>query len=614
MSNALTSVQNLADCLLELDDSVISFLAKNHSHLDKCVKAASLVKNPSEFANNELTKPSGQELETQNSALGIFSTPSSNSEVNSAIRRTIDAINSARNNVIDVMNEVTRFISRAKSAGFVPPQNPFLELARLNSGRSVSARGVIRELRIEQQLAEDILYSIDVLLKLRDLEKRGEIDFDSQNSSSKKAQISSFSLSLDGFKFSTDSSVDLLSFLPDADALKRKRIEESLSSLSFNKRIPKLLFTCNFDPDDSSKGTIVGFKKMPDASGYIIKRTAIFTGETKEFRFSNSEITREYSKIKSYVKEWVLSFYDSSVENSVLAFVDNTTQKHHIYKYSVKGYQISRSDKNFIFDVNLSKGLISKRQLDEIELSMKNTIGVGSRTDRNEDVIVTPQSISPYPFISSKIYTTDKFDWIISAINVRSAIKRGESRSVVRSYSYLGSTFNFVKDRIEKFKFFLPANVDDVINNVTNSISTYGVSQTLLDVFESTGLIYFMSNKEDTDDDEVATFSRPDQVFDDPDVSLMSDILKSIDAETATVNVKFLLNNLSKSQFFTKTSSASSEPTEITVGDEFSEDPLQFIEELQIDDDVLDLATFDGISSFVRIIRAYFDNSPDRKR
>jgi hypothetical protein len=352
---------------------------------------------------------------------------------------------------------------------------------------------------------------------------------------------------------------------------------------------------------------------MPDASGYVIRRKSIFDGETKEFVLSSNDANVQYLLVKDYVKEWILSFYDKSSEDSVLAYVDKTTQPDKMYSYSIKAYQVSKTDKNTIFDVPLTKGVLSYSQLKLIEKAL-----VKSAFSKLEGIVDEPSKddLSPYPALANSIYGNENFDWIIAAVNIVAAKKRGDSRGTVRSYSYLGSNFSFISERIKEFKFFIPVDPDSVVDGITDSISTYGVTQTLMEVLENTGLMYFFGAKEEPDDD---TFNRPDQIYDDLNIDSFANILSLVDPSTATIDTKSLITKLSnanlKGGLLTSgegKSLGTSHEISVSSGGEFAENPAQFIANLDIESGVLDLTTFEGISSFIRIIRLFFDLNPNR--
>jgi hypothetical protein len=281
-----------------------------------------------------------------------------------------------------------------------------------------------------------------------------------------------------------------------------------------------------------------------------------------------------------------------------------------MYTYSIRAYQTLRTGGQFLFEVDSSPFQLSSLQLNDVQVEMtarvQNTINLpGSNFD----------DISPYPFLSQKLYGHDKFDWMLAAMNVKAAVDRGETRVAVRRFSYLGAQLSFVREQMSTGKFFKPINPDEIVQNIVRSISTFGVSQVLADVIETTGLDLFFGPKEDTSPND--QFKRATTLLDASDLGQIGIVLSAIDADTATVDINVLTNNLlTMSSGREYVIDPASSPTEIAVPEssknDLAEDTLQFVGKFQPGEQILDLATFDGISQFVRTIRLFFDMSPNR--
>jgi len=593
----------LADCLfsLRLKDSAINMLTGGApALLQKCDNSAALVNNPSDvipFTDSGVPLSHGE----------------------------IQAIRSAANNVIEVIDDISMFISRAKAAGFVPPSNPFAEIARFNENRSLKFSAIsetkgqrlIAPIMIDRQLADDLAFNLDILLRLAEREKEGTLGFNERSSTTGAAagQISSYSLQLAGYDMPlAEGVVDLLSFIPNVDKIKRARIRESLGQLNFKNRIPKIIFTAKYDPDNVFQGAIVGWKRIPDASGYRLRRHSVFDNKDVTFELSNEQAAIQYNALKDYIKEWVLSFYEQFDDNSIYAFLDKNVTKHNFYTYHLKAVQNARRDSRFVFDVDVAPFPIAMLQLSDIEKEMQNHVDstIGTKLEG-----ATFNDISPYPFLSKKYYGHDKYDWIIAAANTLAAIERGDDRATVRRFSYLGADLSFLRDQIQLNKFFRPLDPNEVIKNLKESIATFGVSQTILEIIEATGLDLFFGSKESPQED---TFTRATAVFDERRLGGLTTVLAAIDPETATVDMESLVSNLlivlQGSTDATRVDESSS-PTEIDVPDtddkpESAEDPIQFVGEFDPSVEVLDLTTFEGMSEFVRTIRLFFDLNPNR--
>lgn len=581
-------VVDLADCLysFKISDSYLNDLKNGPGKLfQKCKNAANLMRNP-------------------------WNTVPFNDH-DSGYSGTIDCIRGAANNVVKVSDEIASFISRAANAGFLPPSNPMLEIAKYNSRRSFVASEIVPK-EIDKQLAEDILFNLNIFLDFIEKEKEGEINLTqlANERVGRSAQISSYDVSLSGYEMKgSEGAQSLLSFLPDADKIKRMRIRKSLESLNFNNRVPEILFTAKYDPDGLFRGCIVGWRKMHDASGYILERHSVFDNENKRVSFTNKSAADHYSIVKDYVKKWVLSFYDID-EDSIFAFLDTDINGHNLYTYKVKAYQSVRSDSFFMFNVNTSQFVMSPLQIQDIKKSMQKFIDQNLKKKLPD---ITINDISPYPFIAKKFYGDDKSDWILSALNVKSSKDRNEDRTQTRKLSYLGSSMNSIEDAILDGRFLRPTDVAQVVQNIKESITTFGISTTILSIIEATGLDMYFGAK----DSQNSEFERASTTLDIDELSSLKSVLSSIDFETATVDVSVLTENLlsmneSNSQSVTAGNILEVYFPDGSKIDEFTDDDdVQFVGSLN-STKKLDLTTFEGISNFIRLVRLFFDTNPNR--
>ncbi|MHA2043957.1 MAG: hypothetical protein ACW99G_04145 [Candidatus Thorarchaeota archaeon] len=600
----LEKVMAIADCLytLKLSDDLVTTLGVVDM-LKKCTDAASSLGSKTDVP------------EVQHDDVGVRV-------------EEIDVIRLQTNHVIDSVDEINSFVSRAKANGFSQPQNPLARIAKFNTTRAfVNNSGVNRigifPNSLENTLANDLMFNLNILLDLVKKEKDGEIDFDNRSltTAGTAAQLSSYDISLDGYDIDkTGGSADLLSFLPDVDKIKRARVKASLGSLNFDDRIPRIVFTVNYDPDGISQGAIVGWKRIIDASGYVIRRHSVFDNEDVEFNFTNEDALSQYEAVKDYVNEWVLSFYDQIDDDMIFAFLDTEVVKHNFYTYHLEAIQKIRSSNKFIFNIDSAVSPLSLIALNDIEKEIRTHVKetVGKKYNRTN-----VDSICPYPFLSRKLYGHDKFDWILAAMNVATSIERNDERSTVKEFSYLEANFSTIRRSISNGKFVKPVDPNAIINNLKESISTFGVSQTLLEVITFTGLDVFFGKKQDNDN----TFKRATDVYSDDDSTGISMILASIDIETATIDMSALVSNLlsitegsvnkdevDESTTVSEISVPDEDETKVdTELEEDAEDSLQFVGNFEQGEDFLDLTTFEGISEFIRTIRLFFDQNPNRK-
>jgi len=383
-------------------------------------------------------------------------------------------VNKSRNDIYAVINKVNSFIARAKNAGFVPPENPFALAMSFNVGRIGFTR-----VTPPPNIASKIVGNIKSYITLLDAESSGKLNLDTNVNLA--AQLSSATLSLDGFGGSGNTSVDLAKLLPDADEVKAQKAFESLSVFDFTKRIPKLIFTSFYAPDGTPKGVIIGWKKVQDASGYVIKRKNIFDGTEVTYTVDNDHAKEDTGRLREYVKAWVLSFYDNMNHDLVYTFLDSDVPPHGYYYYTLKAYQLQNNIPGSLFSTETSPVFLSSIQKESMRKQIEQL-----------DPGAGPDTISPYPILSHVLFGDSKFDWILAAINVRSSINRGDPRSTTRKYSYLSAQLDFLFSQSDNGLLIAPKgkDVSKVMNNIETSISKFGVNQVLKDVLQETGALY----------------------------------------------------------------------------------------------------------------------------
>jgi hypothetical protein len=173
--------------------------------------------------------------------------------------------------------------------------------------------------------------------------------------------------------------------------------------------------------------------------------------------------------------------------------------------------------------------------------------------------------------------------------------------------------------------FFVPKNIGDIIANVENGIMTFGVTQIIKEILQETGTLYHLEGKDAKEDTH---FDRLDEE------SIMSSgvlktVIGAIDPETATLDLNSLSSNLSSllsknvsvddSLSSSAKSTSVSHPQEIVVpsdtniiSERRSEDEIQFLQNVDNIDEIIDLTTFDGLSKFMRTVRIFSDIGPGR--
>jgi len=524
-------------------------------------------------------------------------------------------VNKGRNDIFDVINRVNSFVARAKNAGFVPPENPFSLAMSYNVGRIG-----FKSINLRQGDATRISSNVLSYIKLLNAEKSGQLNLD--RNVNKAAQLSHSSLSLEGFGGTGNTSVDLAKLLPDADAVKEQKAFEALSVFDFTKRVPKVIFTAFYAPSGTPKGVIVGWKKIPDASGYVVKRKNLFDGREARYSLTNDDVKRDTTRLKEYVNAWILSFYDNVQHDYVFTFLDTDVPPHGYFYYTVQAYQLQNEIPGTMFATETVQKTMSAPQRHSLLVS--NGLSL-QQADAS--------GISPYPAIAHILLGDGKYDWLLAAVNVRQSINRGDSRTVTREYSYLGANYSFLFSQMDAGKFVVPKSIPDVLKSINDAISKYGIMQVLKDVLQETGALYHFEGKDPSD----SNLFRNVDSGKGTDSGLISIVAAAIDPETATMNLKSLATNLplllshdttsirehlqgGSTGFGKATRKTIAKSGEIDIPQEFdnpdssrAEDEVQYLSRLgNLGDGDVDLMTAQGVGTFMRTVRIFSDIGPNR--
>lgn len=481
---------------------------------------------------------------------------------------------SIRNIVFDRVSAIGSVVVRAKDAGFVSPENPFVFISSLNIGREMFG-----ELSIDEDLAGRLVVTMRDLGALVNAELAGEISFVEDDAS--RAQLSSFTVSLGG-------AASLSELIPEPFKV--------LKSLDFVNRTPRILFTADYKPADRRLGAVVGWMRMPDASGYVVRRHDVFNDVDNALAVTNQQARDEYDRIREYVVKWVLSFYSSIDPDDIFAIVDTTPKRDSYHLYTVTAFQDASIGRVLPFDVDVSVVSFSADQM----FALRSELVAGRRSAVGTD-------INPYPSISRKLYGTDEYDWVIAAMNVKASIARLDDISRVKKFSYFGSTLQFLEQELTAGNVVAPVDVSKVISNIDDSIMSFGVSQTIMEIFDRSGILLFF-----TDQDAAADSIERDS-------GMVASVLSSIDPETATVDPKILATNvfggidLSSVMGRRSRSTAAVEEIDVvprsTASDDVTSDDLAYAIDDSISADLIDLTTAVGIGRLVRMLRTFFEST-----
>lgn len=513
----------------------------------------------------------------------------------------------ARSNLLDLTNEVSSFSTRAKNAGFEPPDNPFVEIARLQTLRSKNSVRV----PVSSQEADDLIYNIQVYIDFIEAEAQKAIDLN--QGVFNVAQLNHVSLSFTGLGGSGNAAQDLMRLLPNGDEIKKEKARAALAVLDFSKRIPNVIFTSDYSPnqDTGSVGTLIGFKKIPDASGYIIKRHSVLTGDDVEFEITNEQLKTMNDTFMDYARTYILTFYDKLDPSSVHLFLDKSPPIDDYFSYTIQAWQLRKNSTSSIIPSDYSVMNLTPTLKQAINFKIAQ-LSPGQET------------ISPWPAFAEVLLGDPSLDWILAGVNCRASSDRKDSKVTTRQYSYLNANSSFLFTQSDAGQFVRFNSADAIKKAVTDSIQAYGVQQTIESLLEETGILYWFDGKDTRSDSHFDRAGTLDQNTS----NLFGTLAAAIDPETAVVDLRSLASNLANLlgmkelgtsiRLAPAVKNTTSKPNEVDVIDpddpnKDAESGVQFVSQLgKMDDAVVDLTTFDGISKLMRTIRIMSDFGPDR--
>jgi hypothetical protein len=505
---------------------------------------------------------------------------------------------------LEFVEKVVSFSNVAKSYGYSPPDNPFVEIARLNAAGTIN---------ISNELASTILYNVDVYRDLVYANENKAIDWDSGKISF--AHISHVRLSFDGYG-SSDPATALMKFMPSMDQLKAEKARQAFASIDFGQRIPHILFTLEYAPmqDQPIEGIVLGWRKMSDASGYTLTRRGVISGQTKTINLTNGALKVPTEALRSYAGRFAGGFFPSVDPNAILLYLDEDIQEHDYYIYTLQAYQLQSEMRGTIFTVDSVPVSLTTANKLQIRMQM-------AQLDPSLYLGNGEETISPWPIFSHYLLGNTDYDWVLSAVNVRSSINRRESKDVTRKYSYLNAHTKFLIERADAGTLVKPKDISLVKQKVDAAIQKYGIGQVVQELLTETGMTYYFDGRDAADD---STFDRAGST--DADAGQIFQVVAAaIDLDTATLDLNALGTNLSlllgQQGLGVRTNldpAGDARPEEISipdpdaVTDESANDRIQFLTELGDMSETVDLTTFEGISKLMRTIRIYSDFGPDR--
>ena len=566
-------------------------------------------------------------------------------------RNIVNAALGMRNELFTLIDQVNAFSTKARNDGYLPPTNPFFVIQSLcvpYAGEDPAdvMQNLINGYALSEPAAHNITENIDAYLVLLNAEATGAIDIDKHVISNDPAQLSSITMSLEGFSQTGDPEATLSTMLPDADQIVQQKADQTLSVLDFSKRVPHVLFTADYAPAGKTIGSIVAWKKIADAAGYVVKRHSVFNLDDTSIELSNFDVASQYASIRDYVRTWLLTFYDID-ESSICAYLDKDVLKDDYYFYRISGYQIQKDPSTSLFDssyvaVRLA-GSRTKKLLND--MAVLASFGNASRTSdkpgaqqplsTSYDFLLpfASDDVSPYPFIAQELFGDSGYDWLLAGLNVKASKDRSEENLNTRQYSYLNASIYWLIDRMNHDTFVVPNDLDfsSVVKNINDAIATYGVTQVIQDLLSETGILYYFDGLEGNVNSNFQLVGSQNI----EDSGILSTVVAAIDPESMTLDLKTLSSNLSTllsgqayamsdkstDKLASGVKSPQSSPSELEIpSNDMTSDPsdaesdVQFVQTLSsLGTDVVDLTTYNGISTLMRVLRIFSDFGPGKE-
>lgn len=502
--------------------------------------------------------------------------------------------------------------SIARKIGRVIQPDPFPDLIGINR-----TRRLFEEPEISLNRSEQISLTA---IAMSELSKNYDEGDEELNSVDSVIQIEHFQVSIDGLSPSGgDPLADILSYQPNEEITKIRRAFDSLGRLDFNKRKPYILFTADLIRDGIRSGTFICWSKMKDAIGYAVKKRDVFyLDEFPEEVLANETfemMTRDALSDPLFAQ--TVSLYDWVMPSDVVVYRDENIERDTLYSYTVQGIQDRAPCASDIFDVQLSPIRLSQSQVNSVRRLLSAEVSASfissASFDQNGNPFAEPGNISPYPAISQVIYGDPGFGWILAGCNVFRAQSQGASPERIRSMSYIGAqALGFDAINITEFllqnEFHIPSDINSIHESVEASISSFGVSQTILSIIDGTGVGMFAASDSDPWWVMRRNWGRslPLQEFLERISGVLSRVIAAIDPDNATIDPKGLAATLAANSIFS--SKNRYVPGQIPgVGGPVVS--LNLIDS-SIGESTIDLTTYEGISRLMRLIRAIYDFYP----
>lgn len=486
------------------------------------------------------------------------------------------------------------------SEGFTLPEDPIAFINELNSGRRLFESVVLTDDQ-SSSLSSSLNDFFSTVSSYDDGTFEGLRGY-------KSLQVSSFEVSVDGLgPLSGDPLADVLRFTPTDEILKIRAALQAVSELSFSRRKPYLLFTADFNDSSKSKDTTVCFMKMRDAGGYEVKKRDVFSSVDFPIQsFSNETLQASTDSLLADPNfKQLINFYDWVDQDDFYAFLDQGNDPDRLYSYTVSGVQDRSTAPLTLFDVKKTQVNLSAAQLAVFD-SLMRAQSSSSFLDTTNDASFS--RISPYPALSQVIYGDPGFGWIIAGCTFSRLSSNGTNNTdFTRAFSYISTSTILVMSSLGQGLISIPSDIDEVHSAVEQSISSFGVSQTILSILSGIGIMDFA--REGTDDwssDIRKSKQLPLQELLERSAGLLTRVIGAIDVESAIIDPDVISTSIASRSILSQKNRYT--PGQVpTIGgtsvDVTKLDPT-------IGPGIIDLTTYEGISRLMKLIRAIFDFYP----
>jgi hypothetical protein len=354
------------------------------------------------------------------------------------------------------------------------------------------------------------------------------------------------------------------------------------SALDFSSRRPQLLFFASH-PDDRRKAVLC-WRRMPDASSFIVSTHDVVSNTDVEAVVSAATADKAAADLSAKLAP-LIALYGSPL---VQAHIQDVESSSVISCRVVATQDASRRFFSSLSSVRHERVMLGTAQ----QQTIRDSIAADA-----ERLNFSQEDVSIYPYLSEAIYGVRDYDWIIASTHF--LFVKGSGAVDADRFSYLEARASMLVGSF--LNIWVPSSIDDFSDLVSSSISSVGVLTTMLDVLKSTGVTVSAGVGADVETVEDAVLAS----------DTIAKAFAAVDPETATMDPSTLLANLTSSYKMKSVSRGRVGSIDVAMDD--STNQAMLTELLASIDPLVDLTTFDGVSAFMRVLRAFYDSSSARR-